>query len=263
VRPLPCRVSAPAPIRKMVIANAASRRMLPAAVSDRRENQTRRTYLTQAEVDAVKLPPTEGILNKFGMIPLFGAIGAVAVSKEFLIMNDEIIFVLDFALVSTLAYVYGSDSIKSMVTDLYDKEIKTQGEMFDCHVTQSAQEVDKYQKFALRADMYREYKTEYAEALASLVTAKEMTARAALRHKADDEVKQLLAREELVEKGKRKEMLIAMFNYMKDELTSNTNFQREILNNTIKNLSASTPSTEDDPVLLKVVGYLEAKSASL
>lgn len=136
-------------------------------------------------------------VNKFGgWYPLAGLGGFIAVSKELLVLNEELLMVTNFAAFVFFSWLALGDKVTEYVKESQDAETKENDQCSDLYITSIEHVVKALENQQAIIPLLESLKTEYSALNTQAGTAKQMRARQLARETAVQRLNAIYAREQ-------------------------------------------------------------------
>jgi len=192
------------------------------------------------------------IVNKFGgWYPLAGLGGFIAVSKELLVLNEELLMVTNFAAFVFFTWLALGDKVTEYVKESQDAETKENDQVSDLYITSVEHVVKALENQQAIIPVLQSLKSEYSTLSAQAASAKQMRARQLARDTAMSRLNALYAREQDIKSTEMAGMFDSAYAKVKADLAAmNEKEKSAIIDFSIDVISGkSTTITEaNDPV---------------
>jgi len=199
-------------------------------------------------------------VQKFGgWYPLIGLGGFIAVSKEILVLNPELLMVTNFAAVLAISWFVAGDAVTKMVEDERAATKKKSDDIMDLYIETIEAEISAFELHQNIAPLLQSLKAEYSSLSSQVVKAKELQSRQVARDAAVARLNAIYQREQAEKAKKLSGILNATYSKVLADLEKLTDKERgQIIDYAIDVIAGKKTTLDDqvDPVKRAYKKYL-------
>lgn len=211
---------------------------------------------SSASSSAAQLKPTpdhqpttlRGIIDKYGgLYPLLGLGAAAAITKEFIILNEELLMVSNFAVVVLAGYVVLSDTVLNAQKDTVETDRKNVEEWGGLESDGYRAVIEAHKRNLYQADALRYVKNQFNQFVYEASKAKQVLSLIALRDSTEKKLIEIAAREQTENTSKAKQITQQATSTVRDYFkNADSKTKQQLIDNAIALLSGQTKQIQAD-----------------